>query len=253
MLAPITILLIERITRGLWFDLDNHYRQNKDNPFRRNFGLVFQEYVGFILKKFLGEDFVKSEFKYGSSSKSLDSIDWIILKDNQAVFIEVKYSCLYLNSKLWGEQDEIEQNLKKTIGKRVNQLKNFNNNIKSNKYPELNYLKNLDSIGRVIITYDSSYYLNSFCRNLIRQSIHDIDDNFHWHTISIDDLEDFLGYTQNSFFDSLREKRNNPDWDSMDFHNYCCRRYPKDQLDDSIMSSLFDLSLSELGINFKNK
>src|SRR5581483_4159862 len=97
---PIPILLHEKVTRGLYFIVGDHFRVLNDNSFRIAFGQVFQAYIGKLLKEFINNALIIPEIKYGRSEKS--TIDWIIKDNKRAIFIEVKESCLFLRAKTIG-------------------------------------------------------------------------------------------------------------------------------------------------------
>lgn len=248
-ITPIPRLLFERVTRGLYFELADHFRGNgKNNPFRTAFGSVFQEYVGLLLKKAVGENKVRTEWRYGSQKKPKDTPDWLIIEDKRAILIEVKQSGIYLEAKKWGDLAKIQDDLKKTIGSAVKQLWEFEQDIKSGYYSELNCLSDVEIVEKIVVIYDSSYFLNSTLRDRVRSINPNIPDDYHWHTISIADFEYFIGIAGNKIFYSLEQKRINKDNDVMDFRDYYARICSQDEINNPYLSQVYDSFFDELGL-----
>ena len=247
-LIPIPRLLYMRTTNGLYFNLTDFYtRDGVSNPFRSAFGFVFQEYVGLLLKKSLGEENIRSEWRYGRKKEMRDTPDWFVIGDKRAIIIEVKQACLNLESKSWGNIATIKENLKRTIGSGVRQIWQFENDIKSGQYDKLNIFSEIDIFERVIITYDKSYFLNSILRQQIKSLYTEIPDNYHWHTISIDELEYFLHLASSNIFEVLEKKRLDLDADSMAFKEYCIQDFPDCKRLNPYLNDVFEEFLSEIG------
>jgi hypothetical protein len=247
-LNPVPRLLYMRGTSGLYFDLADFFRDGGSNPFRIAFGSVFQEYVGLLLKKSLGEENIKSEWRYGSKKNSKDTPDWLVIGNNRAILIEVKQSCLYLESKLWGDIETIKKNLKNTIGFGVSQIWKFENDIKNGQYDELSFLSEIDVFEHIIITYDRSYFLNSALRKQIKTIYSEIPENYHWHTISIDELEYFLPLASSRIFEFLEKKRVGLYADAMDFKEYCIQEFADCNWSNPYLNDVYEEFLSELGL-----
>jgi hypothetical protein len=253
-ITPIPRLIYERVTRGLYFDLADFFKNsnnNVSNLFRGNFGKVFQEYVGIIFKKSLGENFVKAEWKYGPKKQRKDTPDWLIIQEKRAILIEVKQSGLFLNAKKWGELQNIQNDLKHTIGSGVKQMWEFENAIKAGNDSDLECLNNIQIIERMVVTYDRPYFLNSTIREMIRNIYPDIPANYHWHSISIEELEYFIEIVRNvdGLFESLENKRLNPNKDCMDFRDYYSREYPNIECSNPYLDSMYNEFFKRLGID----
>lgn len=224
-IVPIFRFLHERVTRGLYFDLSDFFaRPGKRNDFRTAFGAVFQEYVGLLLRKAIGPKHILGEFEYGKMKKTPD---WIILEDQRAILIEVKQSGLYLRAKTWGELEDIKKDLSQTIGHGVKQLLTFEQDMKRGGYEELKCLSGAKEIERLVITYDRPYFLNSILREKIKEILHkenvQISQDYHWHSISVEEFEYLIGVYSYQIFDILKQKRLDDKYDSMDFRDYLAR------------------------------
>ena len=208
-ITPIPSLIFEKVTRGLYFSLSDYFRKDNDNSFRNAFGLVFQEYIGLLLKKTFGEDNVKHEWKYGSKKEPKDTPDWIVIQNGNAVLIEVKESGLYLPAKQWGELEEIQKNLKRNIGNGVKQMWDFEHNVESGLCKVPDWFNAIKITERLVITYDRSYFLNWILKDEIRLLYPSISNEYHWHTIAVEELEYFLGIVGTGLIDScyVEEKR----------------------------------------------
>ena len=228
---PIPRLVHERVTRGLYFELSDHFKgAGKRNPFRGSFGYVFQEYVGELLKDALSESLVVGEFKYKAGKEGKLTPDWMVIEADHCLLIEVKQSGLYLEAKMWGEIETVKQDLVKSVGAGVKQLWNFEEAVRSGRHSELAVLSGIKEFDRVIVSYDHIYFSNSIVRDRIHERFVEdatpIPANYHWHVISIDELEGVLGMHGPRFFRLLKEKQLNKEDDRMDFGDYLGRYYP---------------------------
>lgn len=229
-LVPIPRLLVERVTRGLYFELSDHFMgPDKGNPFRTSFGLVFQEYVGELLREAFGKASVLPELKYGKGKQKVDSTDWFVLKENRCILIEAKQSSIYLNAKSWGDLEAIRDDLSKTVGKGVKQLWRTEQALRSNAFKEFGHLSHVKEFERLVVTHDRPYFTNSILRDQVRERFRQegakVPDDYHWHLITIDELEDVLGMRDFTLFDVLKAKRLDPIDDTADFNEYLREKY----------------------------
>lgn len=250
-IVPIHRLLFERVTRGLYFELSEFFMEDgKRNVFRTSFGYVFQEYVGNLLKNCIRNADVLSEWKYAKSQR--DTSDWIVLQNKQAIFVEVKQSCLYLKAKNWADIKDVRRDLTQTIASGVKQLLSFEKDVQSRKYPELGKLANTLEIERLIVTHDRSYYVNSILRDMVKKILveqnHIVPEDYHWHTISVEELEYALGIHGTSFFDFLKLKRLEPSSDMMDFRDYLAITSPESEFSNSYLDKISDNFFSEFDL-----
>lgn len=228
-LVPVSRLLLERVTRGLYFDFSDHFQgPDKKNDFREAFGYVFQEYIGHLIENSRRELNLLPEWKYNKSKKS--TTDWIILRSDDAIFIEVKQSGLFLQAKTIGETDSIKKDISKTIGKAIQQLWMFEKDIKSGIFNELKKLSQIKRIQRLIVTYDRTYFSNSILKkhalDEAKKKDSSIPDNFKWHTISVEEFERLLVISDISIFDLLKNKEDDPETVDWDFREYIARKFP---------------------------
>ncbi|MEH2087510.1 hypothetical protein [Nostoc sp.] len=245
-ITPIPTLVYQRVTRGLYFSLADYFRDTNKNPFRENFGLVFQEYVGLLIKKAIGELNVQQEWRYGTSKYPKDTPDWFVIKNGSAVLIEVKQSGLYLNAKKWGDLVEIKRDITKNIGAAVHQMWEFENDIEAGLCTVPDWLSGMTITERLVITYDRSFFVNSVFRDEIRQLYPAIPETYHWHTISVEELEYFLGIVGLNFIEALKEKRLDAEGDSMDFRDYYSRKSSQNDCRNPYLDSVYNDFFGEL-------
>jgi hypothetical protein len=242
-LVPSLRLMLERVTKGMYFELSNHFRETgRKNPFRTSFGYVFQTYVGELLRNAIGAERVWPERQYDKQRKL--TTDWIVRSADRAILIEVKQSGIHLEAKSFGDLARVRKDLASSIAKAVHQLFNFEEAIHSRQFPELSDLHALKEIEHVVVTHDRTYFSNSILRQQVRVALSEagieLPDDFHWHVMSIDELENLLGMNGVALEDLLRAKRLCPEEDMMDFGDYLGHKYPGMRSYNAYLSSISD-------------
>ncbi len=258
-LVPIPRLLLERLTRGLYFDLSDYFRgEGKENKFREAFGPVFQKYVGHLLKKSQIKGSLLPEWDYNKGQKR--TVDWILIENDRATLIEVKQSGLFLQAKTTGELPEVRNSLRMSIAAAVRQLWSLERDIESGKFPEIECLANVKHIERLVITYDRTYYSNSLLKKealgLAHEKDNSIPDDYFWHTTSVEEFEYILGMDNLSLFDFLRTKKEDQEAKEWDFREYRARKFAEAQFLNPYLESVkrrflaqIDASLDEPNIS----
>jgi hypothetical protein len=240
-IVPSLRLMLERVTKGLYFELSNYFREpGRKNLFRTSFGYVFQTYVGELLKDAIGAEKVCSERQYDKDHKL--TTDWIVRSADRAILIEVKQSGMHLEAKSFGDLERVRKDLASTIAKAVHQLFKFDEAIRSGLFAELSDLHAVREIEHVVVTHDRTYFSNSILRQQVRLALSEAatkpPDDFHWHVISIDELENLLGMDGVPLEDLLRAKRLSPEEDIMDFGDYLGHKYRGMTSHNAYLSSL---------------
>jgi hypothetical protein len=245
-ITPIRALIYRRVTTGLYFTLSDYFKENNKKPFRGTFGLVFQDYVGLLLKEAVGELNVQQEKKYGPKGSNKATPDWFVIQNGTAILIEVKQSGLYLNAKKWGQLDQIQKDLTQTIGAGVRQMLEFEEDLRTGLC-DLDWLKDIKITERLVVTYDTPCFVNSVLRDEIRKLPPTIPKDFHWHSISVEELEAFLGIVSINLMDALKEKRLDTEGDKMDFRDYYSRKFSQDYCRNPYLNSVHDKFFDDLG------
>ena len=154
---------------------------------------------------------------------------------------------------MWGDLEQIQKDLKNTIGSGVNQMWGFESDIASGLCSIPDWFNNIPIVERLVITYDRSYFLNSILRDEVRSLYPSISATYHWHTIAVEELEYFLGITGANFIEALQEKRLDPNLDRMDFRDYYSRMYSKFDFKNPYLDSVYDKYFSDLGFPLEFK
>jgi len=220
-IVPVPQLLINRVTHGLYYDLaDKFMGKNGENAFKVAFGYVLQDYIGKLLFETLPRENIVPEFKYTSGK---DTPDWMVIDDKGLVVIEVKQSATYLNSKQSGKKEDLLRNLKNTLGKAAIQLAKFDEAVREDSYETLSRFRGL-AVQRLIVTYDSTYFLNSFIKDYSNEILHEeqrqTPSDFDYQIISIDDFEMLISACEGNLFSFLETKNSTEQHKVMDFREY---------------------------------
>jgi len=248
-ITPIPALIYRRVTTGLYFTLSEYFKENNGKPFRKTFGEVFQEYVGLLLQKAVGESNVQQEWTYGPKKNRKDTPDWFVIQNGTALLIEVKQSGLYLPAKTWGQLGEIQKDLKRNIGAGVHQMWEFEEDRRKGLCTVPDWLDGIEITERLVVTYDRPYLVNSSLRDEIRRQLDPtIPESFHWHSISVEELEYFLGIASINLIDALKEKRLDTKGDTMDFKDYYYRKSSQDNCRNPYLDSVSDSFFGGLGL-----
>jgi len=247
-ITPIPALIYRRVTTGLYFTLSEYFKENNGKPFRKTFGEVFQEYVGLLLQKAVGESNVQQEWTYGPKKNRKATPDWFVIQNGTALLIEVKQSGLYLPAKQWGQLDKIHKDLTRNIGAGVDQMWEFEEDRRNSLCTVPDWLDGIEITERLVVTYDRSYLVNSFLRDEIRQLDPTIPESFHWHSISVEELEYFLGIASINLMDALKEKRLDTKGDTMDFRDYYSTKFSQENCRNPYLDSVSDSFFGDLGL-----
>lgn len=212
-----------KFSYSLYFDFIEKYNSGKGaNKFKENYGIVFQEYVGVIIKAHFKNWRVIPEIKYRKLKNFVDSVDWVIFKDNKAVLIEIKQSSIFLKTRQSGCLKSLKDDLRKTIGKASLQLKTTQHDILSKKYSELHVLNDIKYFQKLCIVADQFYFGNYYL-NKVSEEYKDI------HVINITDFENILvrQKRKESLYYLLNEKKERMDYSILDFNEYYNVKYGK--------------------------
>jgi len=224
-LTPIPALILNKITRGLYFDLSTIFREKRSNIFRDAFGHVLEEYVGILLNNSLdtrsfqilrGDDIIAHGVK---------KPDWIVLYGNTCVLIEVKETGLNKNARILGDEKEMIKSLSK-IKDGVVQLSEFEQAIDTTE--SLKFLKHYPLRERMIVTYTDDYMKNTLLQSAIYDMfVAETDNNRRppqYHLITLDELEFLLSVPNLHLFRLLNSKKRNRDTAPMDMGDYLAMR-----------------------------
>lgn len=97
-ICPLPILIADRLSTGIYFDLADYYEQNglKRSDFTTDYGKLFEAYVGLLLSVhynidknlFHAEKFISTDTK--SLKKKPSICDWVVIEKNTVILLECK-------------------------------------------------------------------------------------------------------------------------------------------------------------------
>lgn len=243
-IAPIPKMILYRSTRGLYHALREKFWDMKDASFSNAFGHVFERYVFELLKHSEWGDYFQPSRRYGANGSNPDCM---VNDSNDVVFIQIKQAGLFLDAKLNGKVDDVIRDLGKSIAEAVEQHWQFENDIDSEKYPELQDLSG-KNIERVIVIYDEVSLLNAQLRPLIKAALSTstnrirdgkpplpIPDDYSYHVLTVSEFEQLSSIKGVRLFDLLRKKATDEDLTPLDFMPFIIQMFgdPKNELLDS--------------------
>jgi hypothetical protein len=164
--CPLPTLLFWRFTSGLYYDL------TADDDFFNAFGASFQKYVGDVLRCTMKDAEIKvlAEEKYGKKGKTKDTIDWLILDSDAAVFVECKVKRLSHDAKTnLVSRDALLKDIG-ILADAVTQTYKTISEYRNGKYPSLPYDKSL-LVFPMIVTLENWYPLGQLFSDELERAI----------------------------------------------------------------------------------
>jgi hypothetical protein len=205
-----------KLGQYLYFDfIDKYSVPGQGNVFKQAYGSAFQEYIGVLLKNHFRSWHVIPEVRYLKKKNQVDTVDWILRRDDRVVLIEVKQSSVFLDTKTTGSLDSFKLDCRKTLCKAFDQLKTTRDDIISGAYAELEHLRPIQKVEMLCVVADPLYFGNMLLPELGA-------DYPEMHVINIADLEDLLEIQkkdQNLHY-LLGKKRKRSSFQAMDFKEY---------------------------------
>jgi hypothetical protein len=205
-----------KLAQYLYFDfIDNYSVSGKGNVFKQAYGSVFQEYIGVLLNKHFRSWDVIPEIRYLKEKSHVDTVDWILRRNDKVVLIEVKQSSVFLDTKTTGSLESFKLDCRKTLCKAFAQLNTTRDDINSGAYPELKFLRPIPKVELLCVVADPLYFGNMLLPELGA-------DFPEMHVINIADLEDLLEIQKNdqNLHYLLGKKRKKSSLQAMDFKEY---------------------------------
>jgi hypothetical protein len=164
--CPLPTLLFWRMTKGLYYSL------MEDPRFGDHLGRSFQNYVGESIVRAIRppDDKLLREVRYGAKAVARDSVDWILLGERCALFIECKAKRLSWKAKqslddITSLLDDV-RNLASAV---VQTYRNFVD-YRDNKYPHLPFDSERDVL-LLIVTLENWFILGPRLRALLHAAV----------------------------------------------------------------------------------
>jgi len=210
---PIPLLLLRRISDGVYYDLFAKYK----DKFSQFFGLVFEEYVGSLLGELYDNDHLIREPVYGKPLKK--GPDWIILEDNYAILIECTINRLTKKIKSLGDFSELQKKLQQKLVSCIEKYPQKIEDIKTGKTGIPSYDR-ITSFYPLVVVLDRLYGANSTIRDLINSELRKKEmDDFSYQILWIGELEDLCVFLEGEHFSSILDKKLR-DFEKSDFHDF---------------------------------
>lgn len=110
---PIPMLLLDRITQGIYWDIvESSNDRSSSTPFHRFFGQVFQAYVGELLRDYFDNAQLYPEQSYETRQGTRLSCDWIIFEHDTVILVECKTGRYSKKTKITAQKDDLKDDLR---------------------------------------------------------------------------------------------------------------------------------------------
>jgi hypothetical protein len=166
LLCPLPTLLFWRVTKGLYYSLV------EDPRFGDPWGRSFQNYVGESINRAFRPTYgaLLREVRYGARAVARDSVDWILLGESCAIFIECKAKRLSWKAKQ--SLDDITSLLDDVSNLASAVVQTYRNFVdyRDDKYPHLPFDSKRDVL-LLIVTLENWFILGPRIRELLHASV----------------------------------------------------------------------------------
>ena len=164
--CPILTHLFWRITGGLYYLLC------KNSRFGDAFGHSFQNYVGEVVSRALTRHTASllSEKKYGSKAYVRDSVDWIVIDEDFALFLECKAKRVSWDAKMaLGDLSPLKEDMSQLAAAVVQTYKAIVD-YESNQYPHFPYDEAREVLP-VVVTLENWFMFGPRSREMLKEAI----------------------------------------------------------------------------------
>lgn len=234
-----------KLAQYLYFDfIDKYSVPGKGNVFKQTYGSAFQEYIGVLLNNHFRSWDVIPEIRYLKKKNQVDTVDWILRRNDRVVLIEVKQSSVFLDTKISGSLESFKLDCRKTLCKAFAQLNTTRDDINSGAYPELEFLRPIHKVELLCVVADPLYFGNILLPELGA-------DFPEMHVINIADLEDLLEIQKNdqNLHYLLGKKRKRGSLQAMDFKEYNIHLiHGKNQCQSQFLRNVLEGYFASLGL-----
>lgn len=157
LVCPVPLLLLRRVTRGIYYQLQDAYSgEGARNNFTTFFGRhLFEPYVGMQLRDLATASELFPEQNIGSEK----TCDWILVEDGAITLIECKSLGLTFKAKALAETEDVTADLRKRITKAVQAFERTRAALASG-IPGLERLAG-KTTRNLIVFYDDIFLFNS--------------------------------------------------------------------------------------------
>jgi hypothetical protein len=195
LVAPVPRLILERATKGVYYEMQGLYAQSGRNVFTEQFGKNFEAYVGFLLKRAYGEDQVRPEPVYGREHRR--GPDWILIEGDTAFLFECTVTGTSLEAKSLGDFETIIRDMGRVYVERVARYPRKIRDLRDGKTGI-----DLGGVRRfvpLILTHEP-VYIEPVIRAYIEAELQARGTGGHeYHLLDVSDLEVVTGWSGSSF------------------------------------------------------
>jgi hypothetical protein len=218
LIVPVVQMLQQKITWGIYYMLLSADGQ----AFTNKFGHIFEQYVGELLNDMKGStDLIAEMSGKVNRSEAKGPADWLWIKKEDLVLIECKKSMLTLNTKTRNSTQDVESNMKNSLGDAMKQLKKNINRLRNNVWP-IHGFSSDTKIFPLIITLDNFYFGNTdILLQFVKQEFNDLEEVCQGvQNFSVETLELIVKYyTRDELIEFIKYKLSDPVRRTDDFHN----------------------------------
>lgn len=211
LLLPMPQLLFKAITEGFYHWLCS---QSDYTKFRNDFGkYIFESYINKVLNWNDPDYKIIPEFEYNIGHNKLLSPDFILVKENNLIFIEAK-STTPTNKLKSTDLNEYLSQLEKAYSIGVLQCLKKENHLRNGHLIHEKIPQNVNNIYYLIITLENfhippSEFMQNNIIDLCNKEGEDLSKNKHFHVMGIEILEELIEQDNKGLFQFLKYREEN--------------------------------------------
>lgn len=222
--VPSCNYLIARVTAGMYHEMSDLYNCGPGkNEFKVMFGRVFEKYVFTLLNFYVKNRSISGAIKYGTKKNPKETVDFLLKRNQTLIMIEVKQASVYAKAQYTGDEVLLRSDLKKTVGKAVEQLCITDNLIKNGE-KALHEYHDCNQVKKMIILNTPLYNANNICKAIIDDISKDIRDVFIINISEFESLLDLQSEKQDLW--EMLEIKETKEYRDFDFTEFFYYAYP---------------------------
>jgi hypothetical protein len=206
---PMPQLLYKAVTEGFFHWLCD---QSSIENFRIKFGKnTFEQYVNNILTWNSSYKIIP-EFKYNVGKNELKSPDFMLIKNNEVILVEVKSTTPSIKLR-YTDVEEYSKQLEKAYGKALIQCLKKEKHIKSQSLYHEKLPDKINHVYFLIITLENfhippSEFMKKNIREIVNREIKFSEDR-DFHALGVEVLEELIEQDNRDIFQFLKQRENN--------------------------------------------
>jgi len=199
--APVPQLIIERATKGICYEMQALFQEDKRNVFKEQLGRNFESYVGFLLAEAYGRDAVLAEPVYGKPQKR--GPDWILQEGDTAVLFECTVTDTSLESKSIADLETLIRDMGRVY---VDRIKKYPQKVADLRKGATGLdMRSIRRFLPVVVTHES-LYVEPVARAYIEEGLKQQGyKDIEYYLLDIGDLEVITAWPGKRFVDVFDE------------------------------------------------